>query len=396
MTMHSETTGYSDSSGPPPLDGLIVADFSRVLAGPMATMTLADLGATVIKVERPGSGDDTRSWGPPWTAAGSSYFESVNRSKHGICLDFGDPDDLAVARELARRADVVIHNFLPDLVTRWALDYDSVSGGNPRVIYCGISGFGSGAGADLPGYDFVVQAMGGLMSITGDVDGDPTKVGVALVDVLTGKDATVAILAALTARERDGVGQRLEVNLMSSLLGSLANQASSYLATGRSPGRMGNRHPSVVPYEPLRCRDGLLVVACGNDRQFASLTRVLGVPELARDTRFATNGVRVENRHALTAILEDHLRVDDASEWEIKMREAGVPAGRVADIEGAFATAAELGLDPVVQMPDGFTPQVNHPVRYSRSTIRPFAPPPGLGEHNDVVRQWLSGHGSLE
>jgi formyl-CoA transferase len=377
----TKMTTISDiSSSPPPLEGLIVADFSRVLAGPMATMTLADLGATVIKVERPESGDDTRSWGPPWTAAGSSYFESVNRSKHGVCLDFTDPENLAVARELARRADVVIHNFLPDLVTRWGLDYDAVNATNPRVIYCGISGFGSGAGAALPGYDFVVQAMGGLMSITGDSDGDPTKVGVALVDVLTSKDATVAILAALAARERDGVGQRLDVNLMSSLLGSLANQASSYLATGRSPQRMGNHHPSVAPYQPLQCRDGLLVVACGNDRQFASLASLLGRSELAQDKRFATNGDRVANRRALTAILEACLGQDDASGWEIRMREAGVPAGRVADIAGAFATAAELGLEPVVEMPAGFTAQVSHPVRYSRSTTRQFSAPPGLGE----------------
>ena len=384
------TTSSGDTSAPP-LDGLIVADFSRVLAGPMATMALADLGATVIKVERPESGDDTRSWGPPWTAAGSSYFESVNRSKRGICLDFSDPDDVRVARELARRADVVVHNFLPDLVERWGLDHRSVSAENPGVIYCGITGFGVDEGAAIPGYDFVVQAMGGLMSITGDADGDPTKVGVALVDVLTGKDATVAILAALRARERDGVGQRIDVNLLSSLLGSLANQASSFLATGRSPARMGNTHPSVVPYQPLRCRDGLLAVACGNDRQFASLAAVLELPNVAKDARFATNGARVDNREALIPILEECLVRDDAAVWEIRMREAKVPAGRVSDIAGAFETAAALGLDPVVEMPGGHTAQVNHPVRYSRSAIRSFRPPPGLGEHSDDIRRWLAG-----
>lgn len=361
----------------------------------MATMTLADLGATVIKVERPGSGDDTRSWGPPWTPAGSSYFESVNRSKRSVCLDLSDPDDLEAAQRLARRADVLIHNFLPGLVERSGLDYRSVSAANPGVVYCGISGFGPEAGAQMPGYDFVVQAMGGLMSITGVAEGEPTKVGVALVDILTGKDATVAILAALSARDRDGVGQQLDVNLMSSLLGSLANQSSSYLATGRSPGRMGNHHPSVAPYEPVQCRDALVVVACGNDRQFGALAQVVGIPELASDERFATNGARVENRTALTAILEQQLKGDDAVVWESRMRDAGVPAGRVADIGGAFDTATDLGLRPVVEMPEGFTAQVAHPVRYSRTPISTFAPPPGLGEHTDVVREWLSGDGAL-
>lgn len=357
----------------------------------MATMTLADLGATVIKVERPGSGDDTRTWGPPWTPAGSSYFESVNRSKRSVCLDLSDPDDLDAARRLAGRADVLIHNFLPGLVERSGLDYSSVSAQNSGIVYCGITGFGPEAGAQMPGYDFVVQAMGGLMSITGDADGDPMKVGVALVDILTGKDATVAILAALSARDRDGVGQQLDVNLMSSLLGALANQSSSYLATGRSPGRMGNHHPSVAPYEPVQCRDALLVVACGNDRQFAALAQVIGVPEVASDERFATNGGRVENRNALTAVLEEQLRHDDAATWESRMRAVGVPAGRVADIGGAFDTATELGLRPVVEMPDGYTAQVAHPVRYSRTPIKAFSPPPGLGEHTDAVRHWLSG-----
>ncbi|WP_207840762.1 CaiB/BaiF CoA transferase family protein [Williamsia soli] len=380
------------SSDPrPPLDGLVVADFSRVLAGPMATMTLADLGATVIKVERPGSGDDTRSWGPPWTPAGSSYFESVNRSKRSVCLDFSNEDDLEAARELARRADVLIHNFLPGPLERSGLDYQSVSNVNPGIVYCAISGFGSAAGAALPGYDFVVQAMGGLMSITGEAEGDPMKVGVALVDVLTGKDATVAVLAALAARHRDGVGQHIEVSLMSSLLGALANQSSSYLATGQAPGRMGNHHPSVAPYEPVQCHDALLVVACGNDRQFASLAEVVGEPGLASDERFATNRSRVENRVALTKILEGHLIRDTAVVWESRMRNAGVPAGRVADIGEALQTATDLGLAPVAEMPAGYTDQVAHPVRYSRSPLRPFGPPPGLGEHTDSVRHWLSG-----
>jgi len=269
-----------------PLDGLLVADFSRVLAGPLATMTLADLGAEVIKVERPGTGDDTRQWGPPWTGAGSSYFECVNRSKQSLTLDLRSEADLALAGALIARADVLVENFLTGTMDRLGLGFDAMTELNPRLVYCSITGFGSAAGASLPGYDFVVQALGGLMSITGEPDGEPTKAGVALVDVLTGKDATIGILAALQERERSGRGQRIEVNLLSSLLGSLANQASSYLTTGDAPGRMGNRHPSIAPYETLRCADGMLAVACGNDDQFARICGVLDRPDLADDARF--------------------------------------------------------------------------------------------------------------
>lgn len=234
-----------------PLDGLLVADFSRVLAGPLAAATLADLGAEVIKVERPGVGDDTRHWGPPWTATSSSYFECANRSKESVELDLADPGDLAVAHELAGRCDVLIENFRAGTLDRYGLGYDAVAARNPGVVYASITGFGSAEGADLAGYDFLVQAVGGLMSITGP-PGEPTKAGVALVDVLTSKDAVVGILAALRARETIGRGQRVEVNLLSSLLGSLANQASAYLATGSAPGAMGNQHPSIAPTRPCK------------------------------------------------------------------------------------------------------------------------------------------------
>ena len=290
-----------------PLEGLLVADFTRVLAGPLATMTLADLGAEVVKVERPGTGDDTRQWGPPWTGEGSSYFECVNRSKQSITLDLRSEADLALARALVARADVLVENFLTGTMDRLGLGYDAVAVLNPRLVYCSITGFGSGAGASLPGYDFVVQALGGLMSITGEPEEEPTKAGVALVDVLTGKDATIGILAALQERERSGRGQRIEVNLLSSLLGSLANQASSYLTTGRAPGRMGNRHPSIAPYETLRCADGMLAVACGNDEQFARICAVLDRPDLAEDPRFATNPARVSHRSDLVEALEKEL-----------------------------------------------------------------------------------------
>ncbi|MGH1564533.1 CaiB/BaiF CoA transferase family protein [Mumia sp. DW29H23] len=374
-----------------PLDGIVVADLSRVLAGPMATSMLADLGATVIKVERPGTGDDTRQWGPPWTESGTaSYFESANRTKRSIALDLRDPDDLALARTLVRRADVLVENFRTGALDRLGLGYDAVAADNPGLVYCSITGFGSGAGADLPGYDFIVQAVGGLMSITGDRDGEPTKAGVALVDVLTGKDAVIGILAALAERERSGRGQRVEVNLLSSLLGSLVNQASSYLTTGNAPGRMGNQHPSIAPYETLRCADGTIAVACGNDGQFARLCKGLGRPELADDPRFATNGERVAHRTALVAALEEALAADTAAAWQQRLSDADVPVGEVGDLGTAIARARELGLDPTVDIGDGHPAQVRHPITYSRSTpVTPTAPP-GLGQHDDEIRRWLA------
>ncbi len=372
-----------------PLGGLVVADFSRVLAGPLATMTLADLGATVIKVEHPVGGDDTRHWGPPWTEAGSSYFVAANRGKRSVRLDLREADDLRVAHELLARADVMVENFRAGQLEKYGLDPESTTRANPRLVHCSITGFGTAEGAHLPGYDFVVQAVGGLMSITGDSKGDPYKVGVALVDVLTGKDAVTGILAALRHRDLTGRGQRVEVSLLQSLIGSLANQASSYLATGSSPERMGNRHPSIAPYETLRCSDGLIAVACGNDRQFARLCTVLGLPELATDPRFATNGDRVTNRAELVVLLEGRLSSDSAARWQRRLTEVDVPAGQVNDIAAGIALANDLGLDAVVAV-EGAASQVAHPIKYS--AFAPSAPtaPPGLGEHDAEIRRWLS------
>ena len=375
-----------------PLDGILVADFSRVLAGPLASATLADLGARVIKVERPGRGDDTRSWGPPWTGNSASYFESANRNKESIVLDLGESADNDLARELARRADVVIENFLPGALDRFGLGYDQVCESNPGVVYCSVTGFGSGGGAHLPGYDFLVQAVGGLMSITGDSDdsgGTPMKVGVALVDVLTSKDATTGILAALHARNRSGRGQRVEVNLLSSLLASLVNQASAYLTTGTAPGRMGNAHPSIAPYELLPCADGPLVIACGNDGQFRTLAAALGNESLADDDRFATNAARVHHRPALRTELGDLLERSTVAEWVDRLTAVGVAAGRVGTIADGLALATELGLDPLVSVGDGRPAQVRHPITYSDTPITTYAPPPRLGEHSDSVRRWL-------
>lgn len=369
-----------------PLDGIVVADFSRVLAGPMATSTLADLGATVIKVERPGVGDDTRHWGPPWTPTTSTYFECANRSKQSVELDLADPEDLAIALELALSADVLVENFRPGTLDARGLGFDELAARNPKLVYCSISGFGTSAGAQLPGYDFLVQAVGGLMSITGEADGEPTKVGVALVDVLTSKDAVVGILAALHERTASGRGQRVEVNLLSSLLASLANQASSYLATGISPGRMGNQHPSIAPYETLRCGDGSIAICCGNDAQFGKLAAAVGLPFLAADPRFIRNADRVEHRRELIELLESALGSSSVGHWVEALTAAGVPAGAVGDIGSAFALAADLGLGPRVAVGADHVDQVAHPIGYSRTPVDHYGPPPRLGEHNAAVR----------
>lgn len=374
-----------------PLDGLLVADFSRVLAGPLATATLADLGAEVIKVERPGTGDDTRHWGPPWSVDSSSYFEAANRSKKSIALDLADPADLAVARELAARCDVLVENFRTGTLERHGLGYDAVAALNPGVVYTSITGFGSREGAELAGYDFLVQAVGGLMSVTGP-PGEPTKVGVALVDVLTSKDAVVGILAALRARDqRGGRGQRVEVNLLSSLLGSLANQASAFLVTGEAPAAMGNQHPSIAPYETLRASDGQVALCCGNDRQFAVLAGVLGVPGLAEDGRFRTNADRVAHRAALVAALETALAADTVDAWVERLAAAGLPAGRVGTVADGFALAERLGLAPTVEVGEGRPPQVRSPLTLSGTPVTGYRRPPRLGEHDDEVRALLAG-----
>lgn len=377
-----------------PLDGILVADFSRVLAGPLATMTLADLGARVIKIERPGDGDDTRSWGPPFSATGSTYFESVNRNKESICLDLGDPDDLGLARELIARADVVVENFKPGGMQKLGLGYDEATKVNPGVVYASISGFGSAGGRDILGYDFVVQALGGLMSITGESDGPALKAGVALVDVLTAKDAVAGILAALLRRQTSGTGARLELNLLSSLQGSLVNQAQAYLGAGVIPGRLGNTHPSISPYETLECADGPIALACGNDGQFHRLATILGAPELSEDQRFRTNSLRVANRAALVPLLERQLRRENATEWQRRFTELGVPAGRVGTIADGIALASTLGLEPTVDVVDAsgavVATQVRHPIIWNPPIALRNSAPPLLGQHDASVREWLS------
>jgi formyl-CoA transferase len=333
-------------------------------------------------------GDDTRHWGPPWTASSSSYFESANRNKQSVELDLDDPADRALAIELTRRADVVIENYRVGALDRRDLGYDQVAARNPGVVYASISGFGSAGGRDLAGYDFLVQAVGGLMSVTGN-PGEPTKVGVALVDVLTAKDATIGILAALRERESSGRGQHVEVNLLSSLLGSLVNQASGFLTTGCAPEAMGNRHPSIAPYETLAAADGALAVCCGNDGQFRRLAEVIGAPQLSEDPRFATNPARVEHRSALVEALEARLVARPVAAWVEALRAAGIPAGAVGTIADAFALAERLGLDPAVEVGPDAPPQVRNPIRLSRTPITRYDAPPRLGEHSADVRRWL-------
>ena len=362
------------------LDGLVVADFSRVLAGPYATMLLGDLGATVVKVERPVVGDDTRAWSPPVDADGeATYFLSVNRNKYSVALDLDDPHDRARAQRLASRADVVIENFPTGALARRGLGYADVAAVNPAVIYCSISGFGTEA--DLPGYDLLVQAMGGLMDITGDVE--PTKVGVAIVDVITGLHAITAVLAALHHRDRAGQGQHIEVSLLSSLLSALVNQSTATAITGAAPSRMGNTHPSISPYEPYPTADRLLVIAVGNDQQFIRLCDVLGHPQWAIDERFATNHARVQHREQLHTLLSGVLRTKGANEWQTLMQAARIPCGPINSLAQALDLATRLGLDPVVQI-DGVR-QIANPVRYSTTPATYRRRPPRLNADANVI-----------
>lgn len=366
------------------LDDLLIVDFSRVLAGPLATMVLADLGAAVTKIERPGTGDDTRAWGPPYDETGqATYFQAANRNKDSVVLDLGTEDGAARARELVAEADVVVENFRPGVMDRLGLGYTTLSTSSPGLVYCSITGFGSGAGASLPGYDLLIQALGGLMSITGAPDGEPQKVGVALVDVISGLFASVGILAAVRHRERTGEGQRVEVDLLSCLLAALANQGSAYTLAGRVGERMGNAHPSIAPYELLPTGDGDLVLAVGNDRQFGAFTQVVGRPELAADERFQTNDARVANRDRLRPLLVDALAAKPAAAWVPVLSEVGVPAGRVNDIAGAFALAESLGLAPIVDVPrpDGTAARLTrNPITLSVTPPTYRSAPPALGE----------------
>jgi crotonobetainyl-CoA:carnitine CoA-transferase CaiB-like acyl-CoA transferase len=390
MPTFSHTVLHVDEPKPTPgaLDGLLVADYSRVLAGPYLTMLLSDLGATVVKVEGP-EGDQTRMWGPPWLDGVSTYYQSVNRNKQSVVLDLTDPHDNKLAKELARRADILVENLLPHRMRKFGLDYATVSQTNERLIYCSLTGFGPGAdGKALPGFDLVAQAASGLMSVTGEREGSPMKVGVAVVDIVCGLHAGLGILSALAARERLGRGQLVEVNLLTSALSALANQSAAQLMAGVTPLRAGNQHPSVAPYEVFEASDGDLVIAAGTDAQFVRMCEALGAPEVAADPLFRSNSERVQNRKALCDAVRALTAPRTRAEVISRLRAAHVPVGPVNDLAEAFEFARSLELDMTWTV--GGVEHVRAPIQMNLTPPRPSGPPPWLDESGDAVRHWLS------
>jgi formyl-CoA transferase len=364
-----------------PLDGVRVLDLSRILAGPYCSMMLADLGADVVKVERPGSGDPTRSWGPPFVEGESTYFLSANRGKRSICVDLGDPKGIELVRTLAGRADIVLENFIPGGAERMGLGYDDLRARRPALVYCSISGYpDDGPDASRPGFDFAIQGEGGIMSITGAPDGDPMKVGVAIADITAGIYATVGVLAALRQATATGVGSHVRVSLFDAQLAWLANRASDYLVAGETPERLGNAHPAIVPYESFRASDGYVIVAIGTDAQFARFCREASLDELLEDARFATNPDRVRHRAALTPVLARAIEQERVSHWLELMERAGVPGGPVRTIPEVFAHApfaTKAHEHPTL----GSIRTVRSPIGLDGARTTADAPPPLLGEH---------------
>lgn len=374
-----------------PLSGLVIADFARILAGPLVTQNLADLGARVIKVERPGTGDDTRSWGPPFRGDLATYFTAVNRGKESIALDLKSPGDLDVARRLAERSDVLVENFRPGLMDDFGLGYESLASSNPKLVYCSISAFGEhGEGAGLPGVDLLIQAMAGWMHVTGQADGPPTKVGMAVVDVLAGLYATSGVLAALFQRTGNGgAGQRVHVSLYEAALSGLINLASGHLLTGDDPHRNGNRHPSIAPYELFYAADRPFVLAAVNDSLFIRTCEVIGRPELIADPRFDTNPHRRTNVEELVVELENAFRSRSASEWIDLLRARRVPVGDVNTVAEAFAFADTLGIDVVGEDPATGFRGLRTPIQLSGSASTTLTVPPALDADGDSIRRWL-------
>lgn len=380
----------------PPLSGVRILDLSRVLAGPWCTMTLGDLGADVIKIENPVGGDDTRGWGPTFIEGESAYYLCTNRNKRSVALDLSKHEGQEIIRKLAAQCDVVVENFRAGALRRYGLDYESLSCGRPDLIYCSISGYGrTSPMADRAGYDYVVQAEGGLMSITGEPDGEPMKVGVAVADLFTGMYAVQAILAALVARRNDGQGQLIDLALFDCQLAMLANVGSAYLVSGEDPIRYGNAHASVVPYQIFPTKDSEIVLAVGNDRQFHILCdQVLDRPEIAANARFATNRARLENRQALIQVLGEVLRTRNAAYWLERLSSTGIPTGCVRSVRAALESAEAVARDMVVtvQHPKaGALRLVASPLRLSGTPVRTPVAPPMLGEHTDEVLRELLG-----
>lgn len=388
------------------LAGLRVLDLSRVLAGPWAGQLLADLGADVVKIERPGVGDDTRAWGPPWLPDGkgratteSAYYLSANRNKRSVTIDIGTPEGRALIKQLAAKADILLENFKVGGLAQYGLDYASLRAVNPRLIYCSITGFGqTGPYAARAGYDFLIQGMGGLMSLTGRPDGEngegPMKVGVALTDVMTGMYASVGILAALAHRERTGVGQHIDLALLDVQIASLANQAANYLVGGVAPKRMGNAHPNIVPYQDFPTADGHMIIAVGNDSQFSKLCEILGRQEWGSETRFATNPERVRHREELVELIRGVTISKTTDEWVALMEQTGVPCGPINTLDKVFddphVQARGVRFD-MAHLAAGSVPLVANPINMSETPVRYERPPPTLGEHTEeVLGQWLT------
>jgi glutaryl-CoA transferase len=370
-----------------PLAGVRVVDFSRVLAGPLATMILADLGADVIKVERPGTGDDTRGWGPPFVGDDAAYFLSLNRNKRSVVLDLSTPEGASAARDLAARADVVVENYRPGLMERFGLDHAALAARNPELVYCSLVAFSEeGERASHPGYDIVIQALSGLMSFTGHPGGEPTKVGVALLDVVAGLYAANGIQAALVGRARTGRGRKVTVSLFEASLAALVNQAANYLLGGIIPGPMGNQHPNIVPYQLFESSDRPFILAAGNDKLFRHTCDAIGRPELADDPRFSTNEGRVRHRSELIDLLQETFRARPAGKWLAVLEEVGVPCAPVRRLDEVFASPE--GAAVVVEVNDpsrGTLHLVANPIRFWGARTPVLRPPPLLGEHTDEV-----------
>ncbi len=384
---------------PRALDGVRVLDLSRVLAGPWASQLLGDLGAEIIKIERPGAGDDTRGWGPPFLKNGAgettdaAYFLAANRNKKSVAIDIAAPAGADIVRRIAKTSQIVVENFKVGGLRKYGLDYESLASLNPALVYCSITGFGQ-TGPDAPraGYDYMIQAMGGLMSITGQPDGapgaEPMKVGVAVVDLFSGLYASTAILAALRHAERTGEGQHVDVALFDCQIAMLANQASTYLVSGKAPGRLGNAHPNIAPYQVFLTAGGYIVIAVGNDGQFAAFARALGLSALADDERYKTNRARVANRESLVAAIAPMMRARPTSDWLAVMEAAGVPAGPINTIDQVFAepqAKARAMTAPVGRDDAAGVLMVAHPVKYSRTPAVADLPPPLIGSHTDEV-----------
>jgi crotonobetainyl-CoA:carnitine CoA-transferase CaiB-like acyl-CoA transferase len=378
------------------LSHIRVLDLSRVLAGPWASQIFADLGAEVIKIERPGRGDDTRFWGPPWMpddqgrpTENSAYFLCTNRGKHSLQIDLKDPEGVAQVREIARHVDVVIENFKVGDLESLGLDYASLSRDNPGLVYCSITGFGqTGPLAQRPGYDLLVQAMGGLMSITGEPDGEPMKVGVALSDIMTGLYGVIGTLAALAERDRSGQGQHVDVALMDVTMATLANQAANWVVGGVDPARVGNAHLSIVPYQSFETADGHIVVAVGNDSQFVQFCEVLGLNELPVDPRFARNEARVVNREVLIPLLAERMKASPSQYWIDGLTARNVPCGPINSVAEAFAQPQVAAREMVVDVPHPDNPDlklVGNPIKLSRTPVSYDRPPPQLGEHDSLL-----------